>query len=139
MPKNNITSRLLITLSVITLASLGVCIYGYLKGNDWLITFTANAFAIAVMALGAILELVHLMLRTGTPPRIAEWLLRGILNKKFQENLLGCLEEEYRDILHTQGPIRAYLWYWLQAVKSSWPLLRWRVNAWINQFRQRRS
>jgi hypothetical protein len=58
-------------------------------------------------------------------PHVGQYLLL-LLPKKFRENLVGDLEEEYRTIVLPQyGPPKAKLWYWSQVlsaiVRAAWP------------------
>lgn len=62
---------------------------------------------------------------TGAPPKRAEKLLYLFLPKKDRESIPGDLEEEYRTIiLPNYGRPFAQGWYWWQAARSLWIILR---------------
>jgi putative ABC transport system permease protein len=48
------------------------------------------------------------------PPFIAEKILRTLLSFSEREGLVGDFEEIYHDILHENGKILAWFWYWKQ-------------------------
>ena len=63
-----------------------------------------------------------------TPPRIAEFALL-MIPARSREDLLGCLEEEYRTVaLPRHGRVRADFWYWSQTFfavgRYLWPLIQ---------------
>ncbi len=53
------------------------------------------------------------------PPVIADWLLRRLVPRHLQPDILGDLHEEYRRYaLEYSGPLWARLWYWRQVLMS---------------------
>ena len=46
------------------------------------------------------------------PPKIAEWILTSIANRKDRRAIIGDFEEEYYFTAKSRGVIYAYLWYW---------------------------
>ncbi len=53
------------------------------------------------------------------PPVLADWLLRHLLPRQLQSDILGDLHEEFhRFTLDAAGPLRARLWYWRQVLLS---------------------
>ncbi len=53
------------------------------------------------------------------PPMLADWLLRRLVPRHLQPDILGDLHEEYRRFtLGASGPLRARLWYWHQIFMS---------------------
>jgi len=75
------------------------------------------------------------------PPKFAEFLLYIFLPKQRRDNLLGDLEEEYYDVCHRFGNIRAQIFYYSQVARSLWPLfasliqkgLKWGILGWIGE------
>jgi len=60
---------------------------------------------------------------TEGPSRIAQYLL-FLVPRKYRENLVGDLEEEYRTrLLPVYGRRWAALWYWCQVISSCGPLV----------------
>jgi len=53
------------------------------------------------------------------PPRIAEWILRRIVNRGEIEVIGGDLEEEYRDTVEKKGIGQARIWYWTLILVST--------------------
>ena len=47
-------------------------------------------------------------------PRLADRLLRVILNQEDYKERSGDFEEVHGSVLERHGSIRAYMWYWIQ-------------------------
>lgn len=73
----------------------------------------------------AIFVIVAIALRSqapDAPPRAAKFMLL-LIPKKYRENIVGDLEEEYRtQVLPEFGPRKAAIWYWTQVLCSLLPL-----------------
>lgn len=54
-----------------------------------------------------------------SPPRIAEALLEKVLPADLKEPLLGDLEEEFQQIQFNQSKQACQIWYWRQALLTS--------------------
>lgn len=57
------------------------------------------------------------------PPSAATRLLRAVLPASECDFVLGDLEEEFAERLARSGWWRAAAWYWMEALRSVWPLL----------------
>jgi len=53
-----------------------------------------------------------------SPPKLAEWLVTAIANRKDKRAIIGDLEEEYYFNAKSHGIFYAYLWYWSLVVIS---------------------
>ncbi len=51
------------------------------------------------------------------PPRLAEILLTWLLPEDRLRTPSGDFEEYYNEVVRERGEFRAWLWYWLQALK----------------------
>jgi hypothetical protein len=58
-----------------------------------------------------------------TPPKPAEYLLYLFLSKDNREAILGDLEEEFHEVEAKFGMNKARIYYWVQVIKSIYPLL----------------
>ncbi|GGF82129.1 hypothetical protein [Alteromonas lipolytica] len=58
-------------------------------------------------------------MNSSPPPRIAEAILAKILPETLREPLLGDLEEEFRDLQQNRSAVNCQLWYWRQALLTS--------------------
>ncbi len=52
------------------------------------------------------------------PPKIAEWLLGLLANRRAQSSIIGDLEEEYTALSMNRGKTHALLWYWKTIILS---------------------
>lgn len=64
------------------------------------------------------------------PPRLARWLLGRALPADVRDDIAGDLDEVFRRRCETDGPRRARLWYWTEAVSFSGRFLRERLREW---------
>ena len=68
-------------------------------------------------------------LKTKTPPRMAEALLRMLLPERERLDLLGDYEEYYKEIADSKGRFIAGLWYGIQILnlipRSIWNSTKW--------------
>ncbi len=68
-------------------------------------------------------------LKTKTPPRIAETLLRVFLPEREKQDLLGDYEEYYKEAADSKGRFIAGLWYGMQILnlipRSIWNSTKW--------------
>jgi len=53
-----------------------------------------------------------------SPPRLARWILTVANRQQNRTIILGDFEEFYHEIAQESGAVRAYCWYWGQALKS---------------------
>ena len=53
-----------------------------------------------------------------SPPRLARWILTVANRQKNRTAILGDFEEFFHEIVQVSGDLRAYSWYWGQALKS---------------------
>ncbi len=71
------------------------------------------------------------MTKDNKPPRLAEWFMKGIFPDGGKYSTLGDLEEVFQGQVKEKGYFRAYLWYWLQVLKSIRPFTKgfvvWRL------------
>jgi putative ABC transport system permease protein len=51
-------------------------------------------------------------------PIIARWILRYVLRKESRNHRLGDFEEAFQFIIHKEGKLKAWRWYWFQVLKS---------------------
>jgi putative ABC transport system permease protein len=51
-------------------------------------------------------------------PRIAGWLIKRMFPDRAGSSILGDMTETFRLLVKDQGPLRAWLWFWMQCVKS---------------------
>jgi len=58
-----------------------------------------------------------------SPPRLASWLLRRILDPRQREYILDDLAEDYRQRRARAGRLRGALWYWAELARSIRPSL----------------
>jgi len=56
-------------------------------------------------------------------PRAIRWLLGALISDDVAVYVLGDLEEEYHARVERTGRYRAWLWCWMEAVRSAWPLM----------------
>ena len=63
------------------------------------------------------------------PPARAERLVKWSLAPWERSAVMGDLQEEFRDLVVTAGEPAARHWYWRQAVASTWPNLRRRLQG----------
>lgn len=54
------------------------------------------------------------------PPLLGEKILKVFLPRGESESVAGDYEELYAEIAQTRGKSRAFVWYWIQIVKSIW-------------------
>jgi len=52
------------------------------------------------------------------PPRVAERLLRLLLNREERLHRLGDFEEVFQTLIESEGRFRAWRWYWWQVMRS---------------------
>lgn len=51
-------------------------------------------------------------------PKFARWLMKKILFKDNHQSIIGDFEEIYSDLRKKKGKAIAFMWYWLQVIKS---------------------
>lgn len=76
------------------------------------------------------------------PPKFGEYLIFMFLSKQDRINLIGDLEEEYRESQERFGRRPAIFWYYKQVFASIGPVLwkqlvKWGVLAWIGEWIRR--
>ena len=75
-------------------------------------------------------------IRSSTPPRAAQWILKTVSRGDVFIERSGDMEEVYRHIFEASGPFHAGAWFWLQAVKTTLMSLlntaRWRLMMFKN-------
>lgn len=82
------------------------------------------------------------VLQPGGPPKLAEYALYFFLCRRDRINLIGDLEEEFRNIEAKFGRRLATIWYCKQIVTSIGPqvrnaLVRWASLAWLGEWARR--
>jgi len=65
--------------------------------------------------------------KTMKPPRLAEWILRRTVKSVERFAVLGDYEEEFIERIAEDGPKKARVWYWQEALNSIIPFF---LNAW---------
>ena len=60
----------------------------------------------------------------GHPPKCAERLLGLTVSRDIRNRVMGDLEEMYFHRLEAKGRVRAGVWYWMQVLRSGFPMLR---------------
>jgi len=53
------------------------------------------------------------------PPRLAYWVLFATLPRRYRDNQLGDLVEEFRTLVKVRGEREARRWYWSQTLAST--------------------
>ncbi len=59
------------------------------------------------------------------PPRLAEWILSRIADPFERISILGDFGEFYSDMYSEKGRFKAWIWYWLQLLRSIPSFIRW--------------
>ena len=71
------------------------------------------------------------MFKRQKPPKLAEWLLKGMFPDDGRFTTVGDLEEVYQDLVKEKGFLRAQIWYWSQVLRSIIPVMKdfisWRL------------
>ena len=62
------------------------------------------------------------------PPPFFRWTLALLADRRFREDVLGNILEEFEDQVVAQGEPAARRWYRRQVLRSLGPLLRWRLT-----------
>jgi adenylate kinase family enzyme len=57
------------------------------------------------------------------PPRLPEWIIRGLACTEDRLSIQENLHDEYIDILTARGPRPADLWYWGHTIRSFFPFI----------------
>lgn len=63
-------------------------------------------------------------IRNPHPPRIPEWIVRGLAWDEDRLTIQENLREEYLYLFETRGELRADLWYWGHMIRSIIPFLK---------------
>lgn len=63
-----------------------------------------------------------------TPPELAKYTLYLFIQKKYREAILGDLEEDFNEVYREFGLRKAQLHYWVQVLRSIWPIIGGSIN-----------
>ena len=63
------------------------------------------------------------------PPKIGEWLLKRMFPEYTRNTAPGDFAEVYTNMRRQNGAFKAGLWYWMQIVKSTQPIITTSING----------
>ncbi|MCK5078173.1 MAG: hypothetical protein KAR38_17460, partial [Calditrichia bacterium] len=70
------------------------------------------------------------------PPRLGQFLLKHIIDKDIRYEALGDFHEIFYYMVKREGKLKAFLWYWMQVIKSLYHFIfdsiYWRIDMFKN-------
>ena len=73
------------------------------------------------------------------PSKLGQWLLKKVIDKDISYEALGDFHEIFYYMVKREGKPKAFLWYWIQVLKSIYYFLAdtiyWRIDMFKNYFK----